>query len=129
VRRVIKIEAPEVTNRWQKMTEDLKKKELQMLPSKEEMALAIDEAEWSSLRTHLQRGGLILVDDALDLADTAHIVAADDVEIIQHLVENGMIGKPSDSKIRSWEEDIHKKFAMLIVSPYVLFQEKMPTFH
>jgi hypothetical protein len=100
-----------------------------MLPSKEEMALAIDEAEWSSLRAHLQRGGLILVDDALDLADTAHIVAADDVEIIQHLVENGMIGKPSDSKIRSWEEDIHKKFAMLIVSPYVLFQEKMPTFH
>jgi hypothetical protein len=40
-----------------------------------------------------------------------------------------MIGKPSDSQIRSWEEDIHKKFAMLIVSPYVLFQEKMPTFH
>jgi len=126
---MIKIEAPEVADRWQKMTEDLKKKELQMLPSKEEMALTIDEADWSSLRAHLQRGGLILVDDALDLADTAHIVAADDVEVIQHLVENGMIGKPSDSKIRSWEEDIHKKFAMLIVSPYVLFQEKMPTFH
>lgn len=100
-----------------------------MLPSKEEMGLTIDEAEWSSLRAHLQRGGLILVDDSLDLADTAHKVAADDIEIIQHLMENGMIGKPSESKIRSWEEDMHKKFAMLIVSPYVLFQEKMPTFH
>ncbi len=100
-----------------------------MLPSKEEMALTIDEAEWSCLRAHLHRGGLILVDDALDLAETAHKVATDDVEIIQQLVESGMIGKPSDSKIRSWEDDQHKKFAMLIVSPYVLFQEKMPTFH
>lgn len=42
-----------------------------MLPSKEEMALTIDEADWGSLRAHLQRGGLILVDDSLDLADTA----------------------------------------------------------
>lgn len=100
-----------------------------MLPSKEEMALTIDEADWSCLRAHLQRGGLILVDDALDLADTAHKVAADDIEIIQQLVEQGMIGKPSDEKIRSWEADLSKKFAMLIVSPYVLFQEKMPTFH
>ncbi|MBV5341608.1 MAG: DUF2288 family protein [Deltaproteobacteria bacterium] len=100
-----------------------------MLPSKEELALTIDEADWSCLRAHLGRGGLILVDDALDLADTAHKVAADDIGIIQHLVEDGLIGKPSDSKIRSWEEDKHKKFAMLIVSPYVLFQEKMLTFH
>jgi len=100
-----------------------------MLPSKEEMALTIDETDWSSLRAHLHRGGLILVDDSLDLADTAHKVAADDVAIIQQLVEYGMIGKPSDAKIRAWEEDKQKKFAMLIVSPYVLFQEKMPVFH
>jgi hypothetical protein len=105
------------------------RRSFQMLPSKEEMALTIDEADWSCLRAHLQRGGLILVDDALDLADTAHKVAADDIEIIQQLVEQGMIGKPSDDKIRSWEADLSKKFAMLIVSPYVLFQEKMPTFH
>lgn len=100
-----------------------------MLPSKEELALTIDEADWSCLRAHLLRGGLILVDDTLDLADTAHKVAADDIEVIQHMVENGMIGKPSESKVRSWEEDKLKKFAMLIVSPYVLFQEKRPTFH
>lgn len=100
-----------------------------MLPSKEEMGLTIDETEWSTLRAHLGRGGLILVDDTLDLADTAHKVAADDIQIIQQLVDNGMIGKPSDAKIRIWEEDKKKKFAMLIVSPYVLFQEKMPTFH
>ncbi|MBC7963594.1 MAG: DUF2288 domain-containing protein [Steroidobacteraceae bacterium] len=100
-----------------------------MITSKEELTLAIDEAEWSSLRAHLERGGLILVDDSLDLAETALKVASDNIDIIQNLVETGMIGKPSEAKIRSWEDDKLKKFAMLIVSPYVLFQEKVPTFH
>ena len=100
-----------------------------MLPSKEELALDIDEAEWSWLRAHLERGGLILVDDTLDLADTARKVASDDSDIIQQLVEDGLVGKPSDSQIRAWEGNKQKKFAMLIVSPYVLIQEKMPTFH
>lgn len=100
-----------------------------MIPSKEELALSIDEAEWSCLRAHLERGGLILVDDSLDLADTALKVASDDLEIIQQLVETGKIGKPSEAKIRSWDDNKLKKFAMLIVSPYVLFQEKVPTFH
>ena len=100
-----------------------------MVPSKEEMALSIDEAEWSALRAHLERGGLILVDDSLDLAETALKVASDDIDVIHHLVETGMIGKPSETKIRSWDDNKLKKFAMLIVSPYVLFQEKVPTFH
>ncbi|MDD5285595.1 MAG: DUF2288 domain-containing protein [Desulfuromonadaceae bacterium] len=99
-----------------------------MIPSREELALSIDQAEWETLRPHLERGGLILVDDNLDLADTALKVASDDVEIIQRWVENGMIGKPSDSKIRSWNEERQKIFAMLIVSPYILIQEKMPIF-
>ncbi|HIJ81962.1 MAG TPA: DUF2288 domain-containing protein [Desulfuromonadales bacterium] len=100
-----------------------------MVPSREELTLSIDEAEWGWLRAHLDRGGLILVNDALDLADTAHKVAADDVEIIRSLVESGMLGKPSDTMIRSWDENKHKIFSILIVSPYILFQEKAPTFH
>lgn len=100
-----------------------------MIPSKEDLALAIDETEWSCLRAHLGRGGLLLVDDSLDLADTALKVASDDIEVIQQLVETGLIGKPTEAKIRSWDDNKLKKFAMLIVSPYVLFQEKVPTFH
>lgn len=100
-----------------------------MIPSKEELALTIDEADWHSLRGHLGRGGLILVDDSLDLADTALKVANDDIAEIQQMVENGTIGKPSDKKIKQWDADMQKKFAMLIISPYVLFQEKMPVFH
>lgn len=100
-----------------------------MIPDREELALSIDEAEWDILRSHLDRGGLILVDDSLDLADTALRVASDDIEAIQQWLERGLLGKPSGSKIRSWDENKQKRFAMLIVSPYVLIQEKIPTFH
>jgi hypothetical protein len=100
-----------------------------VLPSREELALTIDEAEWSLLRMHLERGRLILVDDSLDLADTALKVAADDSESVQHLLSIGKLGAPSPSQLRSWDSDTHKRFAMLIVSPYVLIQERMPVFH
>lgn len=100
-----------------------------MIPSKEDLALSIDEAEWSWLRAHLERGGLILVHDNLDLAEAARKVAEDDIEIIQEWIEHGMLGKPTDTQIRHWDSDKHRKFAMLIISPYVLIQEKAPIFH
>ena len=100
-----------------------------MTPSKEELALSVDEAEWGWLRAHLERGGLVLVDDSLDLADAAFKVAEDDADAIEQWVRAGRIGKPSESQIKSWNSDQHKKCAMLIVSPFVLIQERMPTFH
>ena len=100
-----------------------------MVLSKEELALSIDEAEWDWLRAHLERGGIILVADSLDLADAALRVAADDTEIINDWINAGMIGKPSESQITAWDGNRRKKFSMLIVSPYVLIQEKAPTFH
>ena len=100
-----------------------------VLPLKEELALTIDEAEWSLLKMHLERGRLVLVDDSLDLADTALKVAADDTESVQHLLTIGKLGAPSQSKLKAWDADVHKRFAMLIVSPYVLIQERVPVFH
>jgi hypothetical protein len=102
---------------------------LQMSSTKEELALTIDETEWSWLRAHLNRGGLILVGDSLDLAEAAFKVAADDVAVIEQWVRDGKIGKPSETQILHWNEDKQKKFSMLIISPYVLIQERLPTFH
>jgi hypothetical protein len=100
-----------------------------MIPKKEELALAVDEAEWIWLRAHLERGGLVLVDDCLDLAEAGLKVACDDTDTIQKWVDSGMIGKPDRSQIQHWDEEKQKKFSMLIVSPYVLIQERRPTFH
>lgn len=100
-----------------------------MIPSKEELALSIDEAEWDWLRAHLERGGIILVDDSLDLADAALKVVGDDAAAIEQWVASGRMGKPTGSQINAWDADRHKKFSMLIVSPFVLIQERTPTFH
>ena len=78
---------------------------------------------------HLERGRLILVDDSLDLADTALKVASDDAESVQYLLTIGKLGVPSPAQLRTWDADAQKRFAMLIVSPYVFIQERMPVFH
>ncbi len=100
-----------------------------MIPTKEELALSIDEAQWDWLRAHLERGGLILVDNSLDLAETAVKVANDETGIIEEWIHNGLLGKPTESQIKSWDQSKHKKFSMLILSPYILMQERLPTFH
>jgi hypothetical protein len=69
------------------------------------------------------------VGDTLDLAEAAFKVAADDVAVIEQWVRDGKIGKPSETQILHWNEDKQKKFSMLIISPYVLIQERLPTFH
>lgn len=100
-----------------------------MIPNKEELALSVDEAHWSWLRAHLERGGLILVDNAVDLVEAAVKVANDDTGPIEEWISKGKIGKPTESQIQAWDADEKKKFSMLIISPYVLIQERLPTFH
>ena len=100
-----------------------------MITTKEDLALTIDETEWSWLRAHLERGGLILVNDSLDLAEAALKVAEDDSEAIAQWISDGKIGKPTETQILHWNGEKQKKFAMLIISPYVLIQERLPTFH
>jgi hypothetical protein len=96
---------------------------------KEELSLAIDEAEWTWLHAHLERGGLILVADSIDLSEAATMIASDNTEVINEWVSNGKLGKPSLAQIDHWNTEKQKKFSMLIVSPFVLIQEKLPTFH
>jgi hypothetical protein len=100
-----------------------------MIATKEDLALTIDETEWSWLRAHLERGGLILVNDSLDLAEAALKVAEDDTAVIEQWISDGKIGKPTETQIQHWNGEKQKKFAMLIISPYVLIQERLPTFH
>ena len=104
-------------------------KELGVISAREELLLSIDEAEWSWLRPHLERGGLILVDDSLDLADAALKVASDDAATVEKWINAGKIGKPNQAQQRIWDAEKGKRFAMLVVNPYVFIQEKLPTLH
>lgn len=97
-----------------------------MAITKEEMATKIDVTDWFSLRAHLERGGIIVVDPLLDLAEVGTKVAADDVKSVERWVSSGLLGKPTLQQIGSWDEDQARSFLCLIVSPYVLVQEQTP---
>ncbi len=93
------------------------------MPTKEELALNIDEAQWQWLKPHLERGALITVAAALDLAEAGERIAADDAESLTAWITSGKVGKPTAEKIEEWDREPGKKFLTLIISPYVLIQE------
>jgi len=95
----------------------------------EELALSVDEAEWNYLRAHLNRGGLILINDSLNLVETAMIVASNNTASLEEWINSGKICKPSENQIKTWDKDPQKKFTMIIVSPYVPIQKRLLNFH
>jgi hypothetical protein len=96
-----------------------------MKPTREELALAVDEAAWDLLRAHLERGGLIVVAPALDIVEVGVKVAADDTAAVGAWITGGMLNRPSAAQIADWDGNRDKPFLALIVSPYVLIQEKL----
>jgi hypothetical protein len=95
-----------------------------MMPTREELALAVDEAAWGWLRAHLERGGLIIVASDLDIVEVGLKIAADDAAAIDGLIAAGGLTKPSAEHIATWDGNKEKRFLCLIISPYVLIQEK-----
>lgn len=97
---------------------------MSMIPSKEELALAVVEADWHSLRPHLERGGLIVLARDLDIVEVGVKLAADDTIAIGGWITGGGLTRPSAEQIVAWDGARDKPFSTLIVSPYVLIQEK-----
>ncbi len=93
-------------------------------PSREELALSVDEARWAWLRAHLERGGVIVVARGLDIVEVGMKLAADDTDSIAGWIASGKVTKPSAEQIGAWNGDREKRFLCLIISPYVLVQEK-----
>jgi hypothetical protein len=87
------------------------------------LADEIETVEWHWLRPHLERGVLIVVDLALDLAATAARISADDTIQVGAWIAAGQLAKPTREQIADWEADPVRTFRMLIVRPYVLIQE------
>ena len=92
--------------------------------TKEELALQVDQAQWDWLRAHNERGALILVDSMLDIVEVGERIVADDMKMVQTWLASGVIAKPRLEQIEAWNQEPQSWFSMLVVSPYVLFQEK-----
>lgn len=94
-----------------------------MTPTMEELAIQVDEAQWEWLKAHLERDGLVIVSQELELAEVGQKVAADDAAPIRSWIEAGKLSKPTAGQITQWNAEEGKRFKLLIVSPYILIQE------
>jgi hypothetical protein len=93
------------------------------MPTREELAVQIDVAKWEWLRAHSGSGALVMIDRMLDLAEVGAALAADDAAAVQRWMASGLIAKPDDGQMLTWDQAPEKPFNMLIVSPFVLMQD------
>jgi len=92
--------------------------------TQEELVVQIDVAQWQWLRAHAERGALILVDTMLELAVVGASLAADDSDQVQGWLASGLLAKPSVTQLDRWNLQPEKRFSMLVISPFVLIQER-----
>jgi hypothetical protein len=88
------------------------------------LADQIDTAQWQWLRAHNERGGLIVVDMMLELAEVGERVAADDQAAVHSWLASRLLSKPTAEQIAAWDALPETLFSMLVVSPFVLVQEQ-----
>lgn len=95
-----------------------------MVAQEEELALQIDVAQWQWLRPHAERGALILIDPMLELASVGASLAADDRAQVQGWLASGLLVKPAAVQLELWNGQPEKRFSILVISPFVLIQER-----
>ncbi len=94
------------------MTEELKKR----------LAQQIERVDWKPLAPHAKRGGLLVVDPRLDLAEVASAIATDDSRRVEAWMRARQLGRATAEQIESWSEETEECFLFVIVQPYVLVQ-------
>ena len=89
---------------------------------REELKLQTDLAQWQWLKPHNERGAIILVNTALELAETGSKIAADDRVTVERWLASGLLSKPTADQINEWDAAKNHQFRILIISPYILIQ-------
>jgi hypothetical protein len=88
----------------------------------EELERQVDVALWEWLKPHHERGSLIVVAGGLSLAEVGERLAADDTACVSSWLVAGQIGRPSADQCACWDKNPSRRFAMLVISPYILIQ-------
>ena len=83
----------------------------------------LDEVNWTGLREHVARDGIILISQELDLVETAVAMAEDRADFIGQHVNAGSITKPTREQLDHYEAHSETLFRFLIVQPFVLVQQ------
>ena len=89
-------------------------------PLRERLAEDAGRVDRADLEAHAQRGGLVLVDPALDLLDVAEAIAEDRGDEVAAWISAGQLTRPP------FEDLTAETYEMVIVQPYVLAQRSAP---
>ncbi len=79
--------------------------------------------DWETIIPHVKRDAVIIVDPNLDLIEVATAIAEDQVQAVQHWIDEALIHKPNEADLSHWNHDLQKQFQTLIVQPFVLIQD------
>jgi hypothetical protein len=79
-------------------------------------------ARWPDLLYQFARGGLFMVDPAVDLLDVAEALASDDRACTEQLLAVGALRRASDDDARSLQANPEQRLQFVIVQPWVLAQ-------
>lgn len=90
---------------------------------REQLAASLGPVQFSDIRAHLARDGVIVVDASLDLLAVAEAVARDDEASITGWIEKKLLGKPTLAQIEAWSKVEGAGFTAVVVQPYVLVRE------
>ncbi|MGB3300828.1 MAG: DUF2288 domain-containing protein [Phormidesmis sp.] len=89
-----------------------------------ELANMIGPVQWQWLEPQLKRDAVVIVNPHLDLAEVGVAVATDNAQAVEHWITEQLITKPNAQQLTRWRQD-NKRFASLIVQPYVLVQDTL----
>lgn len=90
--------------------------------STDDLDRQVDRAPWEWLKSHGERGALLLVDPALPLAEVGGCIARDDTAAVAAWLETGQLSRPAPSQCEAWDREPALPFSILIISPYILIQ-------
>lgn len=77
---------------------------------------------FSDLKSHIERGVVLVVSDALDLLNVGVAVASDNAKAVTGWIEQEHLAHPSPSQVEVWRAENTLQFRVVIVRPYVLVQ-------
>ena len=77
---------------------------------------------WPDLVRHFARGVVLRLDGSTELVAVAKVLASDDVQALQGLVDGGSVRRASDDDARDWVAR-QPSFRCVVVAPWVLVQE------
>jgi len=92
---------------------------------KHRLKLETGQLNWHELQTYFARGIVIVIGQGQDLIETALKLHGDEKTSIQAMIDEGTLIRASDKHALDWL-DREPTFLSLVISPWLLVQEKAP---